>query len=165
MNKILIIILALIVLAFVLLQVAYCVKKHNVTVVGILKTGVLAYLSEANEIIYVGNAPDRFKPIIGDVIQVRHSFCHNLKYRFGKAENKLPSEYIMLRGFETNLWDEEQRHDLKKAVLLNKLSTARWLAKQGDTEVFLETDGSEHAIGKKIYFLPADIHLSRFYYV
>ena len=165
MNELIIVLLAMIVLAFIAARVAYYAKKHKAIVVGILKTGVLVYLSEYSETVFVKNSAKHMKPVEGDVIWVKHPLFINLKRRRMKCKSFLPDEYVMLRGYEKTSNADNLRESIGSAILISEVSTARWLAKQGDRDILIELDGEDHKIGDEITYMPASISLKRFYYV
>lgn len=102
MNELLIVIMAIAALVLIALYVAYYVKEHKATVVGVLKTGVLAVIGDYGRIVYVNDDPGQKKPFVGDAVVIRHPFCLNLKRRKSKNESRLSDDYIMLRGYQSS---------------------------------------------------------------
>lgn len=165
MNVLLIVIMAIAVLVLIALYVAYYVKEHEATVVGVLKTGVLATIGDYGRIVYVNDEPGQKKPVVGDTVVIRHPFCLNLKRRKSKNESRLPDDYIMLRGYQSSSQSEILRESIGSAVLVKSITFARWIAKQGDRDIIIETDDDAHKMGDVITYIPSNIRFERFYYV
>jgi len=165
MNALLIVIIAMVVLAFVASYVAYYVNEHKATVVGILNTGVLASVGDYGQVVYVKDEPKQIRPVIGDVITIRHPFCLNLKRRKSKNESRLPDEYIMLKGDQNSSQSEILRESVGSAVLVKSIAFSRWIAKQGERDIIIETDGEAHKMGDVVTYIPSNIRFEQFYYV
>lgn len=162
-NLPVIIVLALALIALVAMNVAYYVCEHEAKVVGVLKTGILVYLSDANELVYVGDDSARFKPCLGDVVKVKHSFLFNLHR--SKETPKLPTTYDMSFGSQSVFWPKEMGEILDKATLANHLCGSKWLAVNSRESVIVDMDEDDVHAGDEVTYYPMTWTLRRFYYV
>ena len=132
-------------------RLIYVNKSHKGVVVGRIDNGCVVKLSFDGELVFVDND----FPIMGDYLKVVHPSCYKLS-RNGEPLKK----YHRLQG---GYISSEGSHE---AVLLNRLSMSRWIAKDGDEFIFLELDNDEdYKVGNSVNYKPTEIYLNQFYLV
>ena len=163
MNNVpVIIVLILAISVLIAAWVAYYVYPQEAKVIGLLKNGVLAYVQDANEIVYVEDLPDCAKPRLGEIIKIKHPLLYNMKHR----KDKLPMRECIKSGKAFWAEDKKAKSDAAKvAELLYSLPNSKWMAQCHYENIVLDFNVEDCKEGNVVLFIPKDWILRRFYYV
>ena len=163
MNNIFLIILLMLAIGVLIIAwVAYYLYPQEAKVIGLLKNGVLAYVEDANEIVYVEDLPDGTKPKLGEIIIVRHPLLHNLKHE----KDKLPTREGIDSGKAFWIEDKKAKSDVGNvATLMYSLPHSKWMAQCHNENIVLSFDKEDCKEGDVVLYIPKTWVLRRFYYV
>ena len=142
-------------------RVSYAVKTHTGVVIALLSGSYLVRLGDGS-IVCVCAEKDCFQPLIGDDVEVISAF---MKERRAHSDEDFPKDFLIRGGLQTSREDLSCEGVLKNGLLMTKVDTATWLAKDDeDNHVIIDLANDDYKMGDVVKYIPETKRLTRFYF-